>query len=53
VPESVRRTAGGDAWQARRDGTRPAWLEGGGQAAARPAAVPLGMPTVGAPARSP
>ena len=53
VPESVRRTAGGDAWQARRDGTGPARLEGGGQAAARPAAVPLGMPTVGAPARSP
>jgi tRNA-2-methylthio-N6-dimethylallyladenosine synthase len=43
APLSVRRTRGGDAWQARRDGA--------GQAAGRPAPVRLGMPTVGAPAR--
>jgi tRNA-2-methylthio-N6-dimethylallyladenosine synthase len=49
-PPSVRRTPGGDAWQARRDGTRQARPDGAGQAG-RPAVVPLGMPTVGAPAR--
>ena len=51
-PELVRRTTGGDAWQARRDGTGPARQAGTGQGARRPAAVPLGMPTVGAPAHS-
>jgi tRNA-2-methylthio-N6-dimethylallyladenosine synthase len=41
APLALRRTRGGDAWQARRDGT-----EGGGPATQ----VLLGMPAVGAPA---
>jgi tRNA-2-methylthio-N6-dimethylallyladenosine synthase len=41
VPLRVRRTPGGDAWQARQEGT-----EAGGPATA----VLLGMPAVGAPA---
>ena len=41
APLAVRRTRGGDAWQARRDGVVPA--------AVGAAAVPLGMPTVGRP----
>jgi tRNA-2-methylthio-N6-dimethylallyladenosine synthase len=41
APLSVRRTPGGDAWQARQEGT-----EAGGPATA----VLLGMPAVGAPA---
>jgi tRNA-2-methylthio-N6-dimethylallyladenosine synthase len=47
APLSVRRTRGGDAWQARQDGTGQ---DGIGQAAGPPAAVHLGMPAVGAPA---
>jgi tRNA-2-methylthio-N6-dimethylallyladenosine synthase len=41
-PLAVRRTRGGDAWQARQDGLVPA--------AAGAAPVPLGMPAVGRPA---
>jgi tRNA-2-methylthio-N6-dimethylallyladenosine synthase len=43
-PRAVRRTPGGDAWQARADG-----LAAPGPAAP-PAAVALGMPAVGRPA---
>jgi tRNA-2-methylthio-N6-dimethylallyladenosine synthase len=47
-PRTVRRTRGGDAWEARRDGSAA------GPAAAGPAAagprVLLGMPAVGRPA---
>jgi tRNA-2-methylthio-N6-dimethylallyladenosine synthase len=47
APLTVRRTRGGDAWQARQDGSA-----GGGDAAAGAAAprVLLGMPAVGRPA---
>ena len=45
-PLAVRRTRGGDAWQARHEQPVPV---GAGSAAA-PVAVPLGMPTVGRPA---
>ncbi len=45
-PRTVRRTRGGDAWQARRDGPPPAATDGPAVAAA----VPLGMPAVGRPA---
>ena len=41
-PRTVRRSRGGDAWQARADGPR--------RDAAAPSAVPLGMPAVGRPA---
>jgi tRNA-2-methylthio-N6-dimethylallyladenosine synthase len=62
APLSVRRTRGGDAWQARQDGTGQdgtgqdgtgqdgTGQDGTGQAAGPPAAVHLGMPAVGAPA---
>jgi tRNA-2-methylthio-N6-dimethylallyladenosine synthase len=43
-PRAVRRTRGGDAWQARAEGLAPA------PAPAAPAAVALGMPAVGRPA---
>src|SRR5580700_8418489 len=43
-PRAVRRTRGGDAWQARAEGLAPA------AAPAAPAAVALGMPAVGRPA---
>ena len=43
-PRAVRRTRGGDAWQARADG-----LAGPAPARPQPAAVPLGMPAVGRP----
>ena len=43
-PQAVRRTRGGDAWQARAEGLAPA------AAPAAPAAVALGMPAVGRPA---
>jgi tRNA-2-methylthio-N6-dimethylallyladenosine synthase len=43
-PQAVRRTRGGDAWQARAEGLAPAATP------AAPAAVALGMPAVGRPA---
>jgi tRNA-2-methylthio-N6-dimethylallyladenosine synthase len=46
-PLAVRRTPGGDAWQARQE--QPV-LAAAGPVAAGPVAVPLGMPTVGRPA---
>jgi tRNA-2-methylthio-N6-dimethylallyladenosine synthase len=45
-PLAVRRTRGGDAWQARAEGTAPPAAPAAGTAAA----VPLGMPAVGRPA---
>jgi tRNA-2-methylthio-N6-dimethylallyladenosine synthase len=45
-PLAVRRTRGGDAWQARHE--QPVSVAAG--SAAAPLAVPLGMPTVGRPA---
>jgi tRNA-2-methylthio-N6-dimethylallyladenosine synthase len=46
-PLTVRRTRGGDAWQARRDGS--AGAAGAGADAAAPRVL-LGMPAVGRPA---
>jgi tRNA-2-methylthio-N6-dimethylallyladenosine synthase len=46
-PRAVRRTRGGDAWQARADGLAPPPADAPPPA---PAAVPLGMPAVGRPA---
>jgi tRNA-2-methylthio-N6-dimethylallyladenosine synthase len=48
-PLAVRRTRGGDAWQARHE--QPVPVAAGPVAA--PVAVPLGMPTVGRPAQRP
>jgi len=45
APLAVRRTPGGDAWQARQEAPAPA-----AAGLVGPAAVPLGMPTVGRPA---
>jgi tRNA-2-methylthio-N6-dimethylallyladenosine synthase len=54
-PRTVRRTRGGDAWQARRDGLAGGAADGGGAAAGGGAAdwaqpVLLGMPAIGRPA---
>jgi tRNA-2-methylthio-N6-dimethylallyladenosine synthase len=48
VPLARRRTRGGDAWQARRDG--PAAAGAAGAPGGEPAAVLLGMPALGRPA---
>jgi tRNA-2-methylthio-N6-dimethylallyladenosine synthase len=48
APRAVRRTRGGDAWQARREGPAPAGTAPGG-AAGPPGGVLLGMPALGRP----
>jgi tRNA-2-methylthio-N6-dimethylallyladenosine synthase len=49
APLAVRRTRGGDAWQARREAPGIAPDASGGAPAAGPAGVLLGMPAVGRP----
>jgi tRNA-2-methylthio-N6-dimethylallyladenosine synthase len=49
APLAVRRTRGGDAWQARREAPGGAPAASGGAPAAGPAGVLLGMPAVGRP----
>jgi len=49
APLAVRRTGGGDAWQARREAPGIAPAASGGAPAAGPAGVLLGMPAVGRP----
>ena len=55
APLAVRRTRGGDAWEARAAGTEPARMAAAGTGPARAAAGPdqpvlLGMPALGRPA---